>query len=165
MKYVKWIFIVLFVSSLISFIEKDKPTSGLGVGDIAPDIRIDAAADGQAFDLRSMKGEYVLLSFWASYDVDSRMQNIRLNNALKQLPQDVKLVSISFDEYQSVFKETIRKDRIDQSGCYWETNGKNSAVFKDYALGKGFKNYLLDADGVIIAKNIPASGLSACLSK
>ena len=37
MKYVKWIFVVLLISSLISFVEKDKPTGGLSVGDIAPD--------------------------------------------------------------------------------------------------------------------------------
>lgn len=35
MKHVKWIFVVLLISSLTSFVEKDKPTGGLNVGDIA----------------------------------------------------------------------------------------------------------------------------------
>ena len=39
MKCVKWIFVVLLISSLISFVEKDKPTGGLSVGDIAPEDR------------------------------------------------------------------------------------------------------------------------------
>lgn len=39
MKHVKWIFVVLLISSLTSFVEKDKPTGGLNVGDIAPDLK------------------------------------------------------------------------------------------------------------------------------
>ena len=40
MKYAKWIFVVLLISSLTSFVEKDKPTGGLNVGDMAPDFKI-----------------------------------------------------------------------------------------------------------------------------
>lgn len=39
MKYVKWIFVVLLIGSLTSFVEKDKPTGGLNVGDIAPGLQ------------------------------------------------------------------------------------------------------------------------------
>ena len=35
MKHVKWIFVVLLISSLTSFVEKDKPTGGLNVGDLS----------------------------------------------------------------------------------------------------------------------------------
>ena len=90
MKYVTWIFVVLFISSLTSFVEKDKPTSGLNVGDVAPSFKIDATFNGQQLDLQNLKGKYVLLSFWASYDAQSRMQNVSLNNALQNLSKDVK---------------------------------------------------------------------------
>ena len=40
MRHVKWIFVVLLISSLTSFVEKDKPTGGLNVGDVAPDFTI-----------------------------------------------------------------------------------------------------------------------------
>ena len=164
MKYVKWIFVVLFISSLTSFVEKDKPTSGLNVGDIAPNFKIKTISDGQQLELDSFKGKYVLLSFWASYDAQSRMRNVSMNNALQNLPQSVKMVSISFDEYKSVFNETIRKDGIQSSDCYLETKGEASSVFKSYGLNRGFRNYLLDANGVIIAKNIPASELSSYIN-
>ena len=70
MKHVKWIFVVLLISSLTSFVEKDKPTGGLNVGDIAPDFKIKAMSTEQqpTQNLSKMKGKYVLLSFWASYD-------------------------------------------------------------------------------------------------
>ncbi len=66
-----------------------------------------------------------------------------------------------FDEYQSIFKETVRKDQIVTPTCFVETEGEDSGLFKKYRLNRGFTNYLLDGNGVIIAKNISAADLSA----
>lgn len=166
MRHVKWIFVVLLISSLTSFVEKDKPTGGLNVGDVAPDFRIETTSDVQHnLDLTDLKGKYVLLSFWASYDAQSRMQNASLSNALRSTSQDVEMVSVSFDKYQSVFKETIRKDQIVTPTCFVETKGESSGLFKKYRLNRGFTNYLLDGNGVIIAKNISAAELSAYANK
>ena len=167
MKYVKWIFVVLLIGSLTSFVEKDKPTGGLNVGDIAPDFKIQSMSAGQPLaELSDMKGKYVLLSFWASYDAHSRMQNASLSNVLRSASrnENVEMVSVSFDEYQSIFKETVRKDQIDTPTCFVETKGESSGLFKKYRLGRGFTNYLLDENGVIIAKNISAAELSAYLN-
>ena len=167
MKYVKWIFVVLLISSLTSFVEKDKPTGGLNVGDIAPDFKIQSMSAGQPLaELSDMKGKYVLLSFWASYDAHSRMQNASLSNVLRSASRNdnVEMVSVSFDEYQSIFKETVRKDQIVTPTCFVETKGEYSGLFKKYRLGRGFTNYLLDDNGVIIAKNISAAELSAYLN-
>ena len=167
MKYVKWIFVVLLIGSLTSFVEKDKPTGGLNVGDIAPDFKIQSMSAGQPLaELSDMKGKYVLLSFWASYDAHSRMQNASLSNVLRSASrnENVEMVSVSFDEYQSVFKETVRKDQIVTPTCFVETKGESSGLFKKYRLGRGFTNYLLDENGVIIAKNSSAAELSAYLN-
>ncbi len=167
MKYVKWIFVVLLIGSLTSFVEKDKPSGGLNVGDIAPDFKIQSMSAGQPLsELSDMKGKYVLLSFWASYDAHSRMQNASLSNVLRSASrnENVEMVSVSFDEYQSIFKETVRKDQIVTPTCFVETKGESSGLFKKYRLGRGFTNYLLDENGVIIAKNISAAELSAYLN-
>lgn len=166
MKYAKWIFVVLLISSLTSFVEKDKPTGGLNVGDMAPDFKIQTmSAEQSQTELSDLRGKYVLLSFWASYDAQSRMQNASLSNALRSTSQDVEMVSVSFDEYQSVFQETIRKDQIVTPTCFAETKGESSGLFKKYRLNRGFTNYLLDGNGVIIAKNISAAELSAYANK
>ena len=168
MKHVKWIFVVLLICSLTAFVEKDKPTGGLSEGDVAPDFKIESASNGQpAFKLGNLKGKYVLLSFWASYDAQSRMQNVSLSNVLRSASrnENVEMVSVSFDEYQSIFKETVRKDQIVTPTCFAETKGENSGLFKKYRLNRGFTNYLLDGNGVIIAKNISAAELSAYANK
>ncbi|MEG2514788.1 MAG: thioredoxin-like domain-containing protein [Bacteroidaceae bacterium] len=164
MTYVKWIFVVLIISSLTSFIEKDKSTVGLNVGEVAPDFMIKTALGEQTLSLNKLKGKYVLLSFWASYDAQSRLQNASLSNMLVPAATNVKMVSVSFDSYQSIFSETIKKDKIVTPTCFVETAGESSELFKTYRLNRGFKNYLLDEQGVIIAKNISATELSSYLN-
>ena len=152
---------------MTSFVEKDKPTGGLNVGDMAPDFKIQTmSAEQSQTELSDLKGKYVLLSFWASYDAHSRMQNASLSNVLRSASRNdnVEMVSVSFDEYQSIFKETVRKDQIVTPTCFVETKGESSGLFKKYRLGRGFTNYLLDENGVIIAKNISAAELSAYLN-
>ena len=157
-KNVKGIFVALVTISFtfFSFVGKDTPTEGLTIGDKAPELKV--YGGNQMVDLK-----YVLLSFWASYDANSRMQNASLSHAIRKT-QNVEMVSVSFDTYKSVFNETIKKDRISTANCFVEMNGEKSEIFQTYRLHKGFKNYLLDENGVIIAKNIDAKQLSSYLN-
>ena len=161
-KSVSGIFVVLVISFIsFSFVGKDTPTEGLTIGDKAPEFKI--CGEKQLVNLKDLRGKYVLLSFWASYDADSRMNNATLNHAISKA-DNVEMVSVSFDSYKSIFNETIKKDRITTSHCFVETEGKDSEIYQTYRLNKGFKNYLLNEEGVIIAKNIDASQLAFYLN-
>lgn len=159
MKHVTWIFVVL-LCSLTSFVEKDVASQGLNIGDSAPDFPIKTIHGEGSKELKELKGSYVLLSFWASYDAPSRMRNALLHHALKKTDRSIEMVSVSFDEYTSIFNETVRKDEIGTPHCFVETSGEASDIYKKYRLNKGFKNFLLNEKGVIIAKNITADQLS-----
>jgi peroxiredoxin len=161
-KSVSGIFVVLVISFIsFSFVGKDTPTEGLTIGDKAPEFKI--CGEKQLVNLKDLRGKYVLLSFWASYDADSRMNNATLNHAISKA-DNVEMVSVSFDSYKSIFNETIKKDRISTSNCFVELAGANSDIYNTYRLHKGFKNYLLDEKGVIIAKNINVSELSSYIN-
>lgn len=166
MKYAKWIFVVLLISSLTSFVEKDKPTGGLNVGDVAPKYLPDATSFKLTDHMASpRKGGYVLLSFWASYDAHSRLLNANLSNVLRRDSlKKVEMVSVSFDEYPSVFRETVRMDQVVAPLCFAETRGDESGLYKRYRLHRGFTNYLLDDRGVIVAKNVSAQELASYLN-
>ena len=118
MKHVKWIFVVLLASSLTSFVEKGKSTGGLNVGDVAPDFIIESTLSGHKFKLDDLKGKYVLISFWTSYDALSRMHNAQLNEVLNHTSRKVEMVSVSFDEFSSVCKETIRNQACERDCCF-----------------------------------------------
>ena len=103
--YVNWFFVVILISSLTSFIEKDRPVEGLSIGEYAPDFVMsdDASdvADSVHSRLSALHGNYVMVNFWASYDAASRMRNIELNRALlddENAQHRVKFVSVSFDD-------------------------------------------------------------------
>lgn len=162
-KNVKWIFVVLIISSLISFsfVGKNTLTEGLTIGDKAPTFTI--CGEKQLIDLKDLRGKYVLLSFWASYDALSRMQNATLNHAVAQA-DNVEMVSVSFDEYKSIFNETIKKDQISTSNCFVKLAGVSSDLYQTYRLKRGFKNFLLDENGVIVAKDVTVSELSSYLN-
>ena len=106
-KNVKGIFVALVTISFIffSFVGKDTPTEGLTIGDKAPEFKI--CGEKQLVNLKDLKGKYVLLSFWASYDANSRMLNASLSHAIKNT-KNVEMVSVSFDTYKSIFNETIK---------------------------------------------------------
>ena len=157
MKNVKWIFVVLLMCSLISFVDKNTPTSGLNVGDKAPNFTIKPIDGNRIIKLKDIDSKYILLSFWAAYDAKSRMSNAELNYIVNNSTFPVKMVSVSFDEYLSILNETVKEDHINIKNCYVETMGEKSDLYRTYRLHKGFNNYLLNDKGVIIAKNISAS--------
>ena len=165
MRHVKWIFVVLLICSLTAFVEKDKPTGGLSEGDVAPDFKIESTSEEQpAFKLANMKGRYVLLSFWASYDAASRENNAALSH-LAGGDARVKMVSVSFDHYASVFESVVKQDGLDADACFLETRGTDSELFDQFDLKSGFTNFLIDSNGMIVAKNITPAELVSFLNE
>lgn len=162
-KNVTWFFVVLVMGSVVSlsFRNKSTLTEKLALGEKVPELVL--CNESQPLNLRAAEGGYLLLSFWASYDAVSRERNAMLNHAIQGKAR-VDMISISFDRYRSVFDAAVRQDGIQGSGCYLEIDGENSDAFKVYDLKSGFKNYLIDSKGVIIAKNVTAAELSAYLN-
>lgn len=148
----------LFLALLIfipatAYVDKDiRPGVGLSPGSTAPAIRIDKTGNDL---LAGFHGEYLVVQFWAVYDAPSRTNNLLMNNSVREHYSDrVRMVSLSFDPQEIVFRETVRTDGIDPANEHLVTGGENSEVYKTYRLSKGFGNYLIDPNGVIVAKNI-----------
>ena len=160
LKNVKWFFVVLVFSSFISlsFDKRKTPTEKLPLGAQAPELVL--GKEKQTASLQAAKGNYILLSFWASYDAASRTRNARLHNVVWMMP--VLTISISFDRYQSVFNAAVRQDGISDN-VYQEMEGENSEIFKSYDLKHGFINYLVNDRGAIVAKNVTPSELASLL--
>ena len=162
-KSVKSIFLFLLISSVISlsFIDKNKSNVGLKIGDNAPQFSL--VNESKSIDLKKLNGNFVLISFWASYDAESRVKNAMLNNSASKM-NNLQIVSVSFDEYRSIFDETINNDQLDKADCFIELKGNSSNLFKSYELNKGFTNYLLDKNGNILAKNIDSKQLFSLIN-
>ncbi len=161
LKNVKWFFVVLVFSSLISlsFDKRNTPTEKLSIGAQAPELVL--GKQKQPLSLQAPKGNYILLSFWASYDATSRTRNARLHHVVSDDAR-VKMISISFDRYPSVFRTAVKQDGLSEN-VYQEMDGEGSEIFKSYDLKHGFINCLVDDRGVIVAKNVSPSELASLL--
>jgi hypothetical protein len=135
---------------------------GLSPGDLAPGI--ESLGNERDFNFRNHSGRYILLNFWAAYDAESRIRNIRLANEVGKLGSEKILFrSVSLDEKESIFSETVRIDKLNEATQFHAGQSKRSALYGKYNLKKGFKNYLINDEGVIIATNLTPDELTNVL--
>ena len=142
--------------------KKAKLTEGVNPGDLAPRI-VFLGNDAKA-SFHNQLGRYTLLNFWAAYDAESRARNVQLANEVNKFgPDKIAMCSISMDEKESIFTETVKIDKLDLSTQFHEGLGKESELYKKYDLRKGFKNFLINDEGVIIAANVTPEKLTEIL--
>lgn len=139
--------VLLFSSAFNPAVE-----TGLKTGRQAPGLQWQD--NGNQVELSALRGQYVLLNFWAGYDAASRMRNVRLSReADKEGYENLRFVSISFDTNSKVFEEIVKRDRLNTATQFHDKAGKASDIFDSYRLSRGFTSYLISPEGVIIAKD------------
>lgn len=140
--------------STISFAAKDaRPAEGITPGDLAP--RIESLGNEQGFSFHNHSGRYTLLCFWAAYDAESRVRNVRLWNEVNKMSSErVAMYSVSFDEKESVFAETVRTDGLSDTKQIYVGLGEGSELYQKFCLRKGLTSYLIDASGVVVAADV-----------
>ena len=149
---------------LYAWTDKAGLKEGYRPGDIAPGIE-SLKTD---VDITFSNGSccYTLLHFWAAYDAGSRLLNVQLWNKLNQGDLSrVNMISVSLDEPESIFTETVKADRLEMTNQLHEMLGEHSEVYKKYGLKKGLRNFLIDDKGVIVATNITPDKLSEFMNK
>jgi peroxiredoxin len=166
MKYLKYFLATGLVVFITSSYTARTSGSAVGVeqGNIVPDLKIPDES-GNEFTLSGLKGQKILVTLWAAYDAKSHLQHVLLTNALKKSDYPVKMVSVSFDQSKPVFESTLNVDEINNEFQFVDTRGRNSAIYKEYQLEKGFKSLLIDENGLIMAVNPTLDDLNKVFSE
>lgn len=168
MKYVKYFLIVgIALISLSSNTTRNSVLSSEGIypGNRFPDITNLENVLGTKINLSDLKGQKVLVNFWAAYDAESHRDNVLFSNIIENNDYPVQMVSVSFDRNESVYKKTLDVDKIDETYQFLVKDNASADLFNRYQLGKGFKNYLIDENGVIVAMNLTPGDLGQLLTK
>ncbi len=136
----------------------------VGIGVTAPDIIL-RNPKGDTIALSSLRGEYVLLDFWASWCRPCRVENPHLvNNYKKYNEKGFEIFQVSLDKKKESWISAIESDQLTWIHVsdlqYW-----NSAAAKLYQVQAIPANFLLDKNGKIIAKNLRGDALEAKLSE
>ncbi|MEI9918449.1 MAG: TlpA disulfide reductase family protein [Bacteroidota bacterium] len=136
----------------------------IAIGATAPEFQL-KNLEGNTVDLKSYRGKYTLVDFWASWCGPCRQESptlVRLYNSFKDSGFEILTVSIDTDETK--WKNAIKKD-----GFTWQSvselsgyAGPTSALYNISAIPSSF---LLDKDGKIVAKNLRGKDLEKMLGE
>ena len=120
--------------------------------------------------LEENKGKLVWINFWAAYDAASRNENVQFSSVIKRVGessftknQSLKSISISMDRFESIFEEVVKQDNLSFSQVMREPEGFQSEFARKLKLNNRFGNFLLDAQGKLIAKDLTPDELEKIL--
>lgn len=164
MRVKAYVLLALAFLGLAAGSKRTKSVEGVNPGDKAP--RIEFLENRPDAGFPNSSGRYVLVSFWAAYDAESRADNVRMANAISKMDSSkIVLCSISLDKKESIFSETVKIDRLDEAYQFHENLGEDSEIFKKYRLDRGLRNFLIDGEGTVIACDVTLDRLSEILSR
>ncbi|MEN8121561.1 MAG: TlpA disulfide reductase family protein [Bacteroidota bacterium] len=159
------------VQSLHKFMEQIKnppqqqqqAATSFGVGDEVPDIT-EKNPEGKELSLSSLRGNYVLLDFWAGWCRPCRMESPNLvANYNKYHKKGFQIFQVSLDQKKEIWTEAIEKDELGKWNHVSDLGFWQSKHARAYNIMSIPASYLLGPDGKVVGINLRGAQLGAKL--
>jgi len=131
---------------------------------LAPDFR-QADPQGKVVQLSALRGQYVLLDFWASWCPPCRAENPTLVRAYHQYKsRKFTILSVSLDHDRAAWLKAVKTD-----GLTWtqvsDLKGWDNDAAARYHIQAVPQNYLLDPSGHVVGQNLRGAALEQRLAQ
>ncbi|MBK6379982.1 MAG: AhpC/TSA family protein [Chitinophagaceae bacterium] len=135
-----------------------------GTGTLLPDFS-QADTSGVPVKLSSLRGNYVLVDFWASWCGPCRQENPNLVAAFnKYKSKKFTVLGVSLDKAKEAWIDAIHMD-----GLAWthisDLQGWQNSVAQQFQIFNIPQNFLIDPDGKVIGKNLRGPALERKLAR
>lgn len=139
-------------------------TNLLKAGTVAPEIAL-KTIDGKQFSLKSLRGKYVVVDFWASWCPDCRKDApnvVAMYNKFHK--KGVEFVGVSFDTKSESWKSAVEKLGIPYTQVSDMKNMRESPVALVYNIKWIPTAYVIDPDGKVVLATVMSQKVDAYLT-
>lgn len=134
------------------------------IGAIAPDFTL-PQADGTELTLSSLRGQVVLVDFWASWCGPCRAANPNVVELYKEFnSKGFTVLGVSYDENKANWLKAIEADSLTWNHVS-SLKGWNCPTVDQYCVQGIPCTFLLDRTGAIVGRNLHGSELRAAVEK
>ena len=134
------------------------------IGAYAPNF-IQSDSSGRLVSLKSFKGKYVFIDFWASWCIPCRAENPHVVMAMNKFSsKNFTTISISLDSKKEAWLHAIKQDGLNWTQLSDLKEFKNEVAVK-YNISSIPDNFLVDPDGRIIGKKLDGQQLLKLLDQ
>lgn len=145
--------------------QQPKQNGNVQIGMKAPELNYPSTS-GENIALSSLKGNIVLIDFWASWCKPCRMENpnvVRLYNEYKD--KGFTIYSVSLDKDKARWENAIKQDGLVWPNHVSDLKGWQSAAAATYGVNGIPYTVLIDKDGKVIATNLRGAQLEQKLKE
>jgi len=133
---------------------------GVEIGNRAPDL-VFRSPEGEKVSLSSLRGKLVLIDFWASWCSPCRRDNPQLVKIYKKYreksfvnAEGFSIYGVSLDKDRETWIRAIKQDNLPVENQVSDLKGTASEPAAIYGIMAIPANFLIDGNGIIIAKNL-----------